>query len=425
MRYVIIGAGPAGVEAAFEIRRRDPDSDVTVVGAEPYPPYSRVLLSYLIAGMPMDRVYVWGRNVFRRLGAEHIMGVGVQGIDHSRNVVLLSDGGSVCFDRLLISSGASARASSVPGAELDGVTVLRSLADAKVILSCLGSAKAVLVVGGGFVSLKAAEALWATGKCVTVVVSSSQILSQGMSARAACVVQRSLEQKGIRFLLETDVSGFCGRRRVRSAVLSNGAEVECDLAVIGKGVTPSCGFLQNAGVEVRAGVVVDDRMATTREGVYAAGDVAETCDLARREPRVNALWPNAVEQARVAAANMAGDDAKYAGSISMNATRFAGLHVMSCGVTRPKDQDEAVGAFFGSGCYRELVFRQGRLIGSTQVGEVINAGALYWAVRNEAVGIERAGLVMSLPLSYGDAVSACGAARSIKGRTRARQGEQR
>jgi NAD(P)H-nitrite reductase large subunit len=221
-----------------------------------------------------------------------------------------------------------------------------------------------------------------------MLIRSEYPLSQQVDPTAGRLVLNTLKQRGLRVAVGLDVVRFTGNHGcVSGAELTDGTRVDCDIAAVGKGVLPAAGLLKEAGIETDLGVLVDDRLSTSAPDVFAAGDVAEHFDLARDERWVNAIWPEAAEQGRIAGQNMAGGDTRYPGSLSRNTIRIFDTDVATCGLVNPPED---------AGCteledfdprrntYRRLVFSGDRLIGAVCVNRVEPVGVYMWLIRSRA-----------------------------------------
>lgn len=383
VRYVIVGNSAAGLAAASSLRAAAPEAEIILIDGEEGPAYSRVLTSYAISGqVPLERLFLVDGSFYRERGIEARFGQRVAGLRAGENALELESGERVGFDRLLVATGASPQRLEVPGAGRPGVFTLRTRADAQAIRQAAQGAKQAVVVGGGLVAFKAAEALHTLGLAVTMVVSSSRVLSQMLDPVTAGLVLAHLARFGLTVLLGESVAEVRGNGRTLHVVTDQGRELPCDLVVVGKGVRPNVGWLAGSGVAVNRGVVVDEFLRTSRPRVYAAGDVAETWDLARDERRVNALWGNAVEQGRIAGLNLAapsGASLAYPGSLSENSLHWGDLSVITVGHVNPPAEDPSYRIHerrAGDRFYRRLVFRDGRLVGAVLFGDVRGAGIL-------------------------------------------------
>lgn len=393
MRYVVVGSSAAGLFAVEEIRRRDPKGKITVLTADQEPYYSRCLTTYYLAGdIPLVKLFLRPDSFAARLGLEIAYGAKVTAVRPDEQVVVTEDGREWSYDKLLLATGASANRLAVPGADLPEVFTLRHMSDAKGINDLIPNCREAVVIGGGLVSLKSAYALLKRGLRVTVVVSSNRVLSQMLDEVSAGIVARHLARHGMQIMLETDVASINGERHVEGVTLTDGREIPAQLVIIGKGVSPNVDYLAGSTITVGRGIRVDDRLATTVPHVYAAGDVAETWDRVLERRTVNATWPNATHQGRIAGANMAGAGERYLGSMGLNSVDFFGLSVMAAGVVRPPAGGEQKEANWqvkeqwkpgtsGYPVYRRLVFKNDILKGCVLVGDTSRAGILTTLIR--------------------------------------------
>lgn len=411
MRSIIIGNSAAGIAAADSLRAAAPEAEITLVAEEEGPAYSRVLTSYYLSGqVPRERLFLVDEAFYGAREVETRFGRRVVGLSAADNALTLDDGTRLGFDRLLIATGAVPQRLAVPGADGKGGYTLRTRADAEAIREQAQGAKRAVVVGGGMVACKAAEALHTLGLSVTMVVSSRRVLSQMLDPVTAGLVQRRLEGLGLALLLGANVAQVRREGRGLRVLTDQGREIPCDLVVVGKGVHPNAGWLAGSRVAVNRGVVVDEFLRTSRPGVWAAGDVAETWDIARGEKRVNALWGNAVEQGRIAGLNMAspsGESLVYPGSLAENSLHWDDLSVIAVGQVDPPADDSRFRVHErreGERFYRRLVFREGRLVGAALFGDVRGAGILRSLIRSgadQAAREDAAADLLSPGLTYG------------------------
>ncbi len=382
MRHVIIGNGIAGVEAAEAIRALDRRSSLTMVTVEPHPPYCRPMISLVLAGAAQfDDLPIKGADFYERLAVDLVEGEAVVSIAGADHEVVTSSGRRIPYDRLLIATGSQPRGIEAGGLDLAGVFFLRSWDHARGIVEALPGARRALVAGGGLVGFKAAHGLLARGIPVTMVIKSGYPLAMQVDAEAGRLVLEQLVAKGLDVRVGVDIAAFEGDAagHVRQAVLSDGTRLECDLAVIGKGVVPTMGFVPPE-VQTHAAIVVDEHQETTAAGIYAAGDCAEGTDVARGKPWVNAIWPVAVEQGRIAGWNMAGRPVANPGGLSRNVIRIFDLDVMTAGVVSPDGEEPGLQSLVATnarlGLYRKLVLRGDVPVGMALVNRIDEGGVV-------------------------------------------------
>jgi len=384
MKHLIIGNSAAGVNAALAVRSLRPEDEITIVGEEPHPYYGRVLTSYYIDGRVNDDViFLVNKEFYESNRIRAALGVKVASIDFAEKKALLQDGRSIGYDRLLIATGASPQKLNVGGEEKKRVFSLRTIDDAREIRSCASKAKRALLVGGGLVSMKAFEALHNMGIKCTFIVSSSQLLSQALDSESAKRVADFVSKMGAEVFFDSRVAEIEGNERVEKVLLDDGREIGTDMVVIGKGVKPNTELLKDSEARINRGIVVDRHMCVF-DSVYAAGDAAEAFDFLRNENGVNALWPIACEQGKIAGYNMAGCAREYAGAVSMNALSLGKMNLFSIGLTRDHE------AITQENPYRKLFFRGKRLVGAVLFGDqpagILKKAIVKGAGINECTG---------------------------------------
>lgn len=380
MKHLIIGNGIAGIHAAETIRTLDPECTITLIGGEPTLPYSRPMIALLLEGsIPSERMVIRDEECFRSLRIRHVTGEWVEHVDPDRREARTRKGRVYPYDRLLIATGADPLPVEAEGAGLENIFFMRSEAHVGAISGSLSWAKRALVVGCGLVGLKAAQALHHRGLGVTVVEKLDFPLPLVVDPEAGKRVARVLREMGITFLPGRLVTAFGGNGKVKEAHLSDGTGLSCDIVVLGVGFKPALSFMPPNTLPTRDGILVDAHLETGLKGIYAAGDVAETVDLARGGTRINAVWPVAAEQGVIAGMNMAGRETAYPGSLGRNVFRIGETDVLTAGFVHPRT-DGLLTVLAGEdrtrGTYRKFVFRDDRLVGMVMVNAIEQGGVL-------------------------------------------------
>ena len=386
MNYVIIGNGIAGVSAAESIRQIDPEGSMTIVGDETELPYYRPMISLVLEGaIPSEKLPVRDQNFYDELRIQPLLGARVTDIDVKNKSLTVGDGKPIHFDRLLIASGADPRPVKAEGLKLKNIFYMRTEGHVHQIVKALPSVKRVLVLGGGLVGFKAAYALLRRGLRVTMVEILGIPLPLHVDDQAGNLILDELVAHGLEVKLATEVVGFSGDGQVKAASLSDGTEIPCDLAIVGIGVLPALSFVPRDKIQVDLGILVNNYMQTNIPQIYAAGDVAELVDIARNTPWVNAIWPEAVNQGRIAGMNMAGREVAYPGSLGRNTIRVFNMDVMAGGLVNPPSDgsyDVLTSVDKRDKTYRKLVFRKDKLVGLMMVNKIEQGGILLSLVRN-------------------------------------------
>ena len=387
MRYLIVGNSAAGLNAAEAIRSRDAEGTVTIVSAEDYPAYSRCLIPYFMEGKVSEEDMLYRpKDYYQTNRFEVLLGKTVVSTDPAGKSVALDNGEKLPYDKLLIATGGSPEIPDVPGMDKDGVFGFRTTVDLQGILRVAKTADSAIVLGGGCVGLMAASGLHSLGLKVTVVIRSPHLLSQVADAEAGEIFRRRFEANGVSVVTGADVAEVLGGDKVEGAKLDNGTELKCQIIVVGKGVNSNIGLVANTDIRTHWGIIVDDELRTSAPDIYAAGDVAETMDIVTGRETVNAIWPAAAEQGRIAGANMAGEHQKYEGSMRMNSAEFFGLPLISTGLVKPKAPEEyeiLTRYVVQKEIFRKVVLRDNVVVGAVLVGEIESAGVYATLMRKK------------------------------------------
>ncbi|GAB6172850.1 FAD-dependent oxidoreductase [Paradesulfitobacterium aromaticivorans] len=384
-KYIIIGGSIAGLAAITALRSSDPSGEITMISEENYLPYSKVLLTHWIAGhVREENLYLISKDFFREQRVTALFGKKAVLLDPDQRIVKLDDDSVLVYDHLLIASGGRPTIPSGIPVGTAGITGLRTLEDARYIMAQARAGAPVVIFGGGLVGVKLACALREAGYAAHMIVSSPTVLSQAADLEAGKLISERMLANGIEISTQTDLERvICGPHGVAEIILTDGRTIPCQMLVAAKGVKPNLDFLPPQ-VAAEQGLPVDSRMRTEMPNVWAAGDVAATYEITRREYRTVAIWPHAVEQGRVAGRNMAGWVRHSRGSLARNALEILGLPYISMGIVRPSSQgDWDVESQSGKNTYRKLVYRGGKLVGAVLLGRVDEAGVLQARIRRD------------------------------------------
>ena len=362
MKHVIVGSGVAGVTAAQAIRQADADAEVHLFGAEPYPYYRRPQLWEFIAGQIEQGALTYRpAEWYAERGIELHLGTEVTALDSAAHNVTLADGSQAAYDRLLLATGANSFIPPCEGTEKDGVFALRSLDDALAIKAYAQKSSTAIVVGGGLLGLETARALHTAGLDVTVVEFFPYLLPRQLDEEGAQVLEALLKAQGLRVVTGATTTAILGVPCADCIQLQSGAKVTGDMVLFSTGVRSDVTLAKEAGLEVNRGVIVDGHLQTSAEDVYAAGDVAEF------EGKVYGIIPPAIEQARVAAANMVEPESvTYNGTMPSTTLKVAGAELTTLGeaLAEGEEYTQLRRADAASGHYRKIVLRDGRIVGA-------------------------------------------------------------
>ena len=373
MNIVIVGAGPAGITVAETARSLDAGAKITVVAAEPYPPYSPpALADYFLTGRT-ETLFWKGGDVAERLALDFRPGVGVTAVDTGAKRLTLDDGGTIDYDALVIASGSRLHA-PVPGWDLPGVHDFKSLTTAEALVGRVrrGEAHTALIVGAGFIGMEIALLLADLGVAVTIVGRRGWLMPRMLDQETAAIAENVMRARGVTIRLGVEATAFEGTAAAEGVRLADGTLLTADLYVAATGVKPNVGFLDGSGIRADWGIAVDDQLRTSVAGVWAAGDAVEAPDLMTGKPYVHAIFPNAVDQGRVVGANVLGGTTRYAGAESMNSLKHLGLPVMAVGAA----EGETELRWRAGDRLRKVFLSGGRIVGFRFAGEIGGGGVL-------------------------------------------------
>lgn len=374
MQYVIVGGSIAGASAIRAIRANDPEGVITLVTAEK-PFYYRPLIPLIIDGDITDEDIFFPEDIETSLGIQLVSDRAVA-LDPEKKELTLDSASRLEYDKLLIATGSIPLLPDVPGTEK--AFTLRTLNDAHKIKEAAAGARKTVILGGGFVGIKAASALSKLGHDITIIEKLSQILYPRLDQKSADIIQKRIEKKGIRCITTDTITEVLDG----GVKLTSGDVIEADLVILAVGINPNTEWLEGSGLKIEKAMVVDELLKTSAENCYAAGDVVQALDLVEHEPAVSVLWTNAVDMGKAAGTNMAGGKKRYPGLLSvLNATEIEGIPLVSAGAVT----DGGGEVFIDNGYdgYRKLVFRDDRLIGAIFMGRLKNTGIYINLIKNQ------------------------------------------
>ena len=433
MHHVVLGAGPAGVTAVETLRKHAPDAEITLIGGEPEPPYSRMAIPYLLEGkIAEDGTYLRQTDGhYEANGITYKQGP-VTDVDTAAKSVTCADGGSVRYDKLLIATGATPIRPPIDGLDCAGVHSCWTLEDARHIVKLAKSGEPVVLVGAGFIGCIILEALAKMRVELTVVEMGDRMVPRMLDETAGNMLRRWCEDKGIKVVTGATVksisaggaaspkpaapaaaptpapapkkgffarlfglgddtpaptppapaapSGGTGANGAASGLtvtLGDGQSFPASLVVVAAGVSSNIGFLEGSGIATGRGVAVNEFLTTSDPDVFAAGDVAEGLDLSTGQVDMLAIQPVAVEHGYIAALNMCGIPTRHRGSLNMNVLDTLGLISSSFGLWQGVEGgDQALMVDETGYRYIRLEFDGDRLVGAQCVGMTDHIGML-------------------------------------------------
>ena len=404
MRIVIVGNGPAALSAIEGIRETDSVSSITVLTSEPDRAYTPCFLARYVAGtIDADDLALKGNDFCQKHRVELLAGRGVASVVPEENVVVLDDGSKIGYDRLLLACGAEPIMPHTPDFSGEGVFVFKSLSDAARIRAHAEGVRDAVVLGSGFVAMEIAEALTEIGVSVSMVARTDHILRRIFDPEVADLVEDHMTLNGVRFMKCCDLAAVerDEQGKLHTAVLSDGAQVRCEMLVVAVGMRACTGLVAGTQIAVSRGILTDDSMRTSVENIYAAGDVAEAEIGGVR--KANLIHPHAVLAGRIAGRNMAGAIQRMDSHLAdMNVLTVFGRSFLAVGALQG---EQVLRRALGSdSLVKVFADGDGRIAGVELVGDVTRGG-LYASLIARGMSVDDVPDLLSPSLNYGQTAS--------------------
>jgi nitrite reductase (NADH) large subunit len=375
-RYVIVGCGTAGNAAAETIRKIDADSEIRMFTKEAnYYYYRPALPEYLAGEKTLKGFTLHDAAWYEKNRVEVHLSTEVIHIDPAARTLATKNGETFVYDRLLLATGGNATVPGVKGVENDGVFTLRTLADADSIRRRATTAKSLVLIGGGLLSLEAGHGLVKLGLRVTVIERNVRLLPRQMDPAGAQLLQRKMEEMGLVFELSGQTREITRQNGGLAVLLESGKSLEADMVLLSAGVTPELTLAKTLGLTIGRGVRVDDRLRTSIADIFAVGDLIEHRGI------YYGSWPAAMAQGRVAGANMAGKETLYEGTVFTNKLKVAGIDLVSMGNIDAAGKEKClITTDDKQSVYRKLVVAENRLDGAILYGNIHGEREIYGAI---------------------------------------------
>jgi nitrite reductase (NADH) large subunit len=386
LKLVVVGNGMAGMRTLEELLKAAPGLyDVTVFGDEPHPNYNRIMLSPVLAGeQTVEQIVLNSRDWYAQNGITLHTGKKVVKIDRQGRCVEADDGTRASYDRLLLATGSKPFMLPIPGAGLPGVIGFRDIADVDTMIRASSQYRHAVVIGGGLLGLEAANGLKLRGMDVTVVHLGSWLLERQLDEPAARLLQQSLEEKGLKFLLQKQTAELLPNDsgRVGAVKFRDGETIPADLVVMAVGIRPNTELAESAGLHCNRGLVVNDTMQTFDPRIYAVGECVSHRGIAY------GLVAPLFEQAKVCANHLAEHGvARYQGSMTSTKLKVTGIDLFSAGDFAGAEGTETlVFSDAASGSYKKLVLKDNKLVGACLYGDTLD-GAWYFDLLREGTDV--------------------------------------
>lgn len=379
-RILVVGAGIAGVSAAEAARNESSSAEIILLSKEESLPYYRLNLTRLMAGeVAEDALAIHPETWYEENRIDLIKGAEVIQVNPGEKTIQLRDGQTLNYDKLILTAGAHPFIPPVPGAQKSGVTTLRTESQTKDILASARICSSAVVIGGGILGLEAAAGLLkaAPNLPVTVIEGFDYLMPRQLNRKASARLITHVESLGISLETGTTVKEIEGDEHAGRLVLNNGKTIEADLIIFAAGVRPNSYLARSSGLNVNFGVIVNDYMETSMDGIYAAGDIAEHRGV------LYGLWNAAMYQGAIAGMNAAGKKAGFGGIPRSNTIKVLGVDLFSIGVIEPCDGSCTVFEKDEDDVYINLIFRDGRLEGAILYGDTSASAVVKKAIEEK------------------------------------------
>jgi nitrite reductase (NADH) large subunit len=361
-KYLIVGNGVAGTTAAEHIRKRDGQGSITMVTDEDFPFYWRLrLIEYVAGDMTEQNLLAKKEQWYKDQKIELKLETRVQGADPTKKTVITHDNQRIPYDRLLIAAGSHSFIPPITGSDKKGVFALRSIQDARDIISWAKDIQDVVLIGGGLLGLEAGNALRKLGKKVMVVEFFPRLLPRQLDVAGAKRLQAIMEGMGFVFRLGVKKQEVVGDEKVKAVLVESGETLPGQMVIVSAGVRPNLDLAKALNLDHDKGIKVDERMRTNQPDVFAAGDVAEF----RGIPY--GIWMAAMEQGQVAGINMAGEEAFYNGTVMANTLKVVGIDLASAGDIDAENKLESR-VVSDDKTYKKIVIENNRIVGCIMLG---------------------------------------------------------
>lgn len=383
--YLIIGGGIAGTTAAETIRSLDKTGSIAIISDEPYPLYSRIMLSkpnFFLEKIPLERIWLKNEEWYKEKNIKLLAGKKAVSLNPLDKTVYLSDQKIIKYSKLLLALGSQARRLDVPGSKLANIFYLRTLDDAKGIIQSAKKAKRAAVIGGGFVGFEMANMLTMAGLEVSLLIREEYFWQRALNQKASQEIEKQMAAAGVKIIKKAEIGEFIGSEKIKGIKLKNNQEINCDLAVIGIGVICPLPWLEKAGLQTNRGLITNEYLETNLPGIWAAGDVAEFKDLILNETIQLGNWANAQQQGIIAGKNMTGHKEPYA-NITSYSTHGFGFTITFVGLAR-SDENTTIIERNNSAekSFIRLFIKSDRIIGATLINSQPYLGIITNLIKN-------------------------------------------
>jgi NAD(P)H-nitrite reductase large subunit len=358
-----------------------PDDSITMISKDQCSPYSLAALPYLVSGkLPEDNLWISKEKDLQHLGCDFISGKEVIEVQPNKGQLVYKDGGVEDYDTLLIASGAEPTKAAIDGINEVSPLYFHTFADYKALQQQLESKKNITIYGGGLVAVELAVALLEAGHEVRIVVR-SRVLRRYFDHDVGNIIENIIADKGAQIYKGQVIKRVNKKGNKIEVAFPDETGFDTDIIVVALGVKPATSFLEGSGINLDEGIIADRKMRTNVENIYVAGDAAKAPDFFTGDPGLSLVLPTAVDQAKVAACNMVGQETEYEGWLSTNILNFLGHSAVSIGMS-VGDEGQILKEEKNN-TFKKMVYKDGRLVGVSLLDVDTHPGVLQYLIKKK------------------------------------------
>ncbi|EJR62601.1 hypothetical protein IIO_02532 [Bacillus cereus VD115] len=381
--FIIIGSGVAAVNAAKTIRENDKDSNVFIFGEESSLPYKRIKLSKdLYSDLHSEKVLIKKKKWYQANNILILTNTKILKIDTDQKTIVTSNNEEFSYNKLLICTGANNRKLEVDGIEKQNIFSIRDIEEADELKKCLEDKENVVNIGGGVQGLETAWSILKAGKRVSIVEVASTLMGKQLDEKSSLILRQKIESAGVKVYLNTTIDSILGKESVTGIKLNGNHQIDCDSIVYSIGVTPNTLLVNNTPIQLNKGILVNEKMATNIDAIFAAGDVAEV------NGEIEGLWGTAMEQGRIAGSNMVSNPAIYKKEIAMTIFNAFDVSLFSIGCVNEKQCDTTIVEKDDKEKYTRLFIKDNKIVGVISL-EGVTASMPYKFAIEKQVSLQK------------------------------------
>ncbi|HDX9493820.1 NAD(P)/FAD-dependent oxidoreductase [Bacillus thuringiensis] len=380
--FVIIGSGVAAVNAAKTIREYDKGSNIFIFGEELSLPYKRIKLSKdLYSDLHSEKVLIKKKKWYQDNHISVFINTKVVKINTDEQFIVTSNEAVFSYHKLLICTGANNRRLEINGINKKNIFTIRDMKEADELKGHLEDKESVVTIGGGVQGLETAWSILKDGKKVSIVEVAPLLMRRQLDTKSSLLLKRKIEKEGVKVYLNTSIDSILGKESVTGIKMNDNSQINCDSIVYSIGVTPNTKLVHDTAIKLNRGIVVDEKMRTNIDSVYAAGDVAEVNN------EIEGLWGTALEQGRVAGSNMVSKTAIYKKEIPTTIFNAFNVSLFSIGVVNGEQCDTTIVEEDGKEKYTRLFIKDNKIVGVISL-EGVAASIPYKSAIEKHVSLE-------------------------------------